>query len=186
MIKKDVIDMTGRTHVNMALLCSSYSWKINPINLIYIPYLILGALIPDVDNEYSLIQSYLYIFIYSVFSIFILYHNDFNYLTIIGITLFIGLSIICKKYMNHRTLTHSILGLILYSIPVWLISHSGAIYFIVGCVIHVSLDLFDTRGVRVMYPSEKIFKIKSLKLNKISDYSLRLVSVLLILYILII
>lgn len=177
--------MTGKTHMTSSLLCSSFLLRINPVNFIYTPFLILGALICDVDAEYSMIQKITYIIFYAMIGVFIIYKNA-NITTIVSVIMIIALSVYAKKRTEHRTFTHSILGFVLYSICVFFINTTGAIYFIIGYISHLILDSFTNRGVMILYPIDKMFRIGSFKIDKATDYTINLITMLLTMYLVLI
>jgi len=164
--------MEKKTHVMCANLVSLCLMKPNSICdlLITCGCATLGGLVPDVDLKDStsdklfdrLMVSLITIV---VMSFFIKYFFDidlyckikecseiFNYL--ISICLFIVMAYLGSK-SSHRSFTHSILGLFVYTgilsygfydnvIVPYVVSHSS----------HIVLDLFNKKGVSLFYPSK--------------------------------
>ncbi len=56
---------------------------------------------------------------------------------------------------NHRTFTHSILGLLLFAIIIWFLCRPAAIPFAVGYASHMIIDLFNKRGEQIFFPIKK-------------------------------
>ena len=56
---------------------------------------------------------------------------------------------------QHRTATHSLLGIALASIPVYMVFGSWYIWFIVGYASHILSDMLNKKEVKVLYPSDK-------------------------------
>ncbi len=55
-------------------------------------------------------------------------------------------------WTNHRSFTHSILALFLFTVCVNLISPSLAVYFAIGYLSHLMLDLLNRRGIQLFFP----------------------------------
>lgn len=70
---------------------------------------------------------------------------------IVGVVLFLGVSAI-GMLTAHRTFTHSLLGLVLFSGALWLACAPVVPAFAVGFVSHVLLDTTNKTPVRVLYP----------------------------------
>lgn len=66
----------------------------------------------------------------------------------------IGFVIICAfgKEQPHRSFMHSFCALILLSICVCLIFPDILYYFILGFLSHLAIDIFNRRGVQLLYP----------------------------------
>ena len=59
------------------------------------------------------------------------------------------------RTVGHRTLTHSLLGILLFALPVWLILGrytALALALVVGYASHVFADALNTRGVPLLWP----------------------------------
>lgn len=130
----------------------------------------MGGLVPDVDLKDStsdklfdrLMTSLITIV---VMSFFIKYFFDidlyckikecsdiFNYL--ISICLFIVIAYFGSK-SSHRSFTHSILGLFIYSgILFYGFGFNVVIPYFVSHLSHIVLDLFNRKGVALFYPSK--------------------------------
>ncbi|MDF2701453.1 MAG: rane-bound metal-dependent hydrolase [Rubrobacteraceae bacterium] len=59
------------------------------------------------------------------------------------------------RTVGHRTLTHSLLGILLFTLPVWLILGrytALALALVAGYASHVFADALNTRGVPLLWP----------------------------------
>ena len=66
------------------------------------------------------------------------------------------------RTVGHRTLTHSLLGIALFALPVWLLLGGYPNLFIAlvaGYVSHVFADALNTRGVLLLWPMGRPFRI---------------------------
>lgn len=55
-------------------------------------------------------------------------------------------------WTSHRSFTHSILALFLFMVCVQMISPMLAVYFAMGYLSHLLLDLLNRKGMRLFYP----------------------------------
>lgn len=175
--------MEKKTHIACANLISLSLIQPTSISnlLITIGVSSLGGILPDVDKKDStsdklfdrLMTSLITIIIMGVlikyfFNINIYkqikeYNNIFNY--IICISIFITMSYLGSK-TSHRSFTHSILGLIIYST---ILSYSFnnkivTIYFI-SHLSHIILDLFNMKGIELFSPFKYRFSLKLCESN---------------------
>ena len=171
--------MEKKTHVACGNLISLSLIKPTTIQelLITMTSATLGSLIPDVDLKDSttdklfdrlmtslitiIIMSILikYFFNINLYKIIKSYSNIFNY--VITISLFIIMSYLGSK-TNHRTFTHSILGLFIYtSILSYSFKDNIIIPYFISHLAHIVLDLLNKKGLALFYPFK--FRI-SLKL----------------------
>jgi inner membrane protein len=66
------------------------------------------------------------------------------------------------RTVGHRTLTHSLLGVLLFSLPVWLLLGrfpNLALALIAGYASHVLADSLNTRGVPLLWPVGRPFRL---------------------------
>ena len=72
-------------------------------------------------------------------------------------------SFVLVRTVGHRTLTHSLLGIFLFSLPVWLFLVAGlpnlALALVAGYASHVLADALNTRGVPLLWPAGKPFRL---------------------------
>lgn len=79
-----------------------------------------------------------------------------GYLAIGGVVAFLVFMIICH-FTPHRTFTHSLFFIIISGICVGFVYLDAAVYYVVGALLHVILDLFNHKvieghGVWLLYP----------------------------------
>ena len=163
--------MEKKTHVmcaNFVSLCLMRPSSISSL-LVTCSVSTLGALVPDVDLKDStsdklfdrLMTSLITIVIMSVF---IKYFFDIdlyckikecsyiNYL--VSICLFIVMAYLGSK-SSHRSFTHSILGLFVYTaILSYGFGSSVIVPYFISHLSHIILDLFNKKGVGIFYPSK--------------------------------
>ena len=170
--------MEKKTHVACGNLISLFLIQPTTVSglLITISSSTLGSLLPDVDLKDSttdklfdrlmtslitiIIMSILiqYFFNINLYKIIKSYNNLFNYL--ITICLFIIMSYLGSK-TPHRSFTHSILGLIIYTA---ILSHTFkdniVIPYFISHLSHILLDLLNMKGVALFYPLKFRFSLK--------------------------
>ena len=170
--------MEKKTHVACGNLISLFLIKPTTVSglLITISSSTLGSLLPDVDLKDSttdklfdrlmtslitiIMMSILiqYFFNINLYKIIKSYNNLFNY--IITICLFIIMSYLGSK-TPHRSFTHSILGLIIYTA---ILSHTFkdniVIPYFISHLSHILLDLLNMKGVALFYPFKCRFSLK--------------------------
>lgn len=163
--------MEKKTHVMCANLVSLYLMKPDSISslLVTSAFATLGGLVPDVDLKdstsdklfdrlmTSLITIVAMSFLIKYFFDINLYckikerADIFNYL--ISICLFIVVAYFGSK-SSHRSFTHSIFGLLIYSGILFYGFGFGVIPYFISHLSHIILDLFNRKGVALFYPSK--------------------------------
>jgi inner membrane protein len=114
---------------------------------------ILGSLLPDVDEDGSFIGRKT-----------------------------LGVSKIIKMIFGHRGITHSLFAWFLFSIP-YLISHNSFLLGLsLGYLFHILGDMFSKSGVPLLYPSKKRFKIPIYRTGGPSEYVIFLSTILFIFF----
>ncbi|BBL79895.1 hypothetical protein RxyAA322_17490 [Rubrobacter xylanophilus] len=71
-------------------------------------------------------------------------------------------SFLLARTVGHRTLTHSLPGLALFSLPVWLILRGHptlALALVAGYASHLLADALNTRGVPLLWPLGRPFRL---------------------------
>ena len=66
------------------------------------------------------------------------------------------------RTVGHRTLTHSLLGILLFALPVWLLLGSYpniSLALVAGYASHVFADALNTRGVLLLWPVGRPFRL---------------------------
>lgn len=184
--------MTGKTHtaIGMAIGLTLAFKKPIETQLAIVTASTLGALVPDLDHpkgelnqKILLINNNFYKTIfYSVVGIVFLYiYSQKNS----PLFILLGLFSFVLAVSSHRSFTHSILGLILFSaiIKLTLIEYgSSPIYkgFIFGYISHLLSDLLTAKGIKLFYPikTNVVFPL-TVKSNGFGE---KFIFVLLILY----
>lgn len=91
---------------------------------------------------------------------------------LVSIVLFIVLSFVSSK-TPHRSFTHSIMGVIIFSLIVKFGFDNNVLFpFIIGMISHVFLDIFNMTGLELFYP---IQNRKCLKLIDANGFGNRLI-----------
>ena len=162
----------------------------------------LGSLLPDVDLKDStsdklfdrlmtalitiIIMGVIirYFFNINLYAEIKKYNNIFNYL--ISICVFITMSYLGSK-TSHRSFTHSILGLFIYSsILLYSFNNDIVIPFFISHLSHIVLDLLNKKGIALFYPIKSRFSLKLCetdgKVNKLlfTIFSILIIIVLII------
>ena len=71
-------------------------------------------------------------------------------------------SFVLVRTVGHRTLTHSLLGIVLFALPVWLLLGGYPNLFlalVAGYASHVFADALNTRGVPLLWPLGRPFRL---------------------------
>jgi inner membrane protein len=71
-------------------------------------------------------------------------------------------SFLLVRTVGHRTLTHSLLGVLLFSLPVWLFLGGFpnlSLALVAGYASHVFADALNTRGVPFFWPAGRPFRL---------------------------
>ncbi len=172
-IEKEII-LLGKTHMVIGIAASLA--VTHPRNISEIILAVgggaLGALISDIDIETSASRQYAdKITMFSLLAVLtvIVLDKFFNIEVInkimrgsnyeriiIGIFLFMGVCAFGRE-KPHRTFMHSFLAMLLLSIAINFIWKKVVIYFVVGFLSHLIIDIFNKRKVQIFYPfKEKI------------------------------
>ena len=71
-------------------------------------------------------------------------------------------SFVLVRTVGHRTLTHSLLGVLIFALPVWMLLGSFpnlTLALVVGYASHVFADALNTRGVPLLWPLGRPFRL---------------------------
>ncbi|OBR91892.1 MULTISPECIES: metal-dependent hydrolase [Clostridium] len=166
--------MKGKTHAEVGIVTFLSVYNVLPGKFNYIGLLIVAfsSILPDVDHPKSIINKYILpfrnktskIMVYSSLGIGLLWY-DYLY-TKAPIIKAIGISFIIIAVSSHRNgLTHSLMGMILFSFIIGYLGnmynvHYLVYYFMIGYGMHLLCDMVTNRGVPLFYP----FKNKKFKL----------------------
>lgn len=156
--------MTGKTHTAIGMAIGFTLAFKKPIDAQFaiITASTIGALAPDLDHpkgelnqkllliNNDLFKTAFYLIVGIAF-LYIYFQNNNSLFMLLGIFSF-ALSI-----SNHRSFTHSIMGLVLFSAIMRLIlmeSGLSLMYkgFIIGYISHLLLDCFTSKGIKLFYP----------------------------------
>lgn len=167
--------MEKKTHIalgNLASLILVCPESINAL-LTTVSFATLGSILPDVDLKDSttdkifdrLITSMITIIILGIFINYSFninlydkireYGQIFNY--ILCTCLFTIMAYMGSK-THHRSFTHSILGLIIYTLILsYTFSKNAVIPFFISYASHIIIDLLNKRGLTLFYPIKSRF-----------------------------
>lgn len=137
---------------------------------------LIGSLIVDIDTEKSkgavflknafgcgVILTILGVILKTKYNI-----NVLNYITanktltemfpafgILLVALTIG------KFSSHRSFTHSLVGIVAYTVPVYmLVGPSLYKWFLIGYIAHILADILNMKEVRLLYPLKNGISLK--------------------------
>lgn len=143
--------MSGVTHLVVGTAVVSPLIRHEPKMIIFLPFAVLGALLPDVDADYSLIKSWNFSLFYIALGLVLLFIFK-DAFQLIGISTMVLLIHLIRKYTLHRTAAHSLLLLITFTLCVFPISKTAALYFAIGYATHLLLDIITNSGICLLYP----------------------------------
>ena len=161
--------MKGKTHagigaVTFVALYNGLSQNINYVGLVVV---IISSLLPDIDHPKSIVNRYILPFknkvtkvtLYLCCGALVLW-LDYLYFRE-PILKAIGLILIVIALSSHRNgLTHSLIGMILFSIIIGYVGNYYKVtflvyYFVMGYGMHLICDMATNRGVSLFYPFTK-------------------------------
>ncbi|MGU9539276.1 metal-dependent hydrolase [Clostridium tepidum] len=154
--------MTGKTHIAIATASTMpFIPKNKPEMFILIPFVLLGALLPDIDADYSLIRSKRYLYTFIILGLVIVFAAESKG-PIIAIFIMLFLIFILKR-TEHRTIMHSLAGLIIFTTCMIFISKKATPYFALGYGTHLLADSFTVSGIPLFYPKSQAIGIRKIK-----------------------
>lgn len=161
--------MTGKTHMMLGATVGVATAVNYPTEegIILVACAVFGSLIPDLDHPKGRLNQHLLPFRNKLFKMLI-------YLTLGTILLLLeprtnaaavrllGLGLIITGLSHHRSFTHSLFGLVVYSAIVYLgMREAGLreayIGFSLGYVTHLMADFITKGGIEIFYPWKKNF-----------------------------
>ncbi|TJX14962.1 metal-dependent hydrolase [Tissierella creatinini] len=174
--------MTGKTHIAIGVTVGLILSDGQPIEnkIILVLSAALGSLVPDLDHPKAKLNQKLLIFknkLYSSlfyfaltagFACLFLFSGNFVFKLLGILSFLIGTS-------NHRGFTHSIIGFLLFSWMVKLVTSEyqlNSIYlgFTTGYMLHLIADFFTLKGIKLFFPvNENISSPIILKPNTILE-----------------
>lgn len=190
--------MTGKTHLVVGtalasgLLLLNHNTSNSEIITTSIVLSALGAILPDIDIEHSLMRKVFYgtILAIGIMIGLIFYSNinpksliNWNEVTvpiIIGACGFIGL-LMYGYFSSHRTFTHTLLALILFSLSIYMICNNLAytMYFAIGMLSHQLLDMLNKKSMYWLNPiTKKDFALYSINSSETTSTMMFVVGLL--------
>ncbi|MBC2582823.1 metal-dependent hydrolase [Clostridium sp. DJ247] len=161
--------MKGKTHagVGIVTLLSIYNSLPGRFNYFGILVVIVASVLPDIDHPKSIINKYILPFknkltkvtLYSCMGIVILWYDYIH--TNEPVVKALGISLIIVAISSHRNgLTHSLLGMIMFSFIVGYMGNMYGIqylvyYFMIGYGMHLLCDMATNKGIPLWYPFRK-------------------------------
>jgi inner membrane protein len=161
--------MTGKTHMMLGATVGVATAVNYPLEggIVLVACAIFGSLIPDLDHPKSRLNQSLLPFRNKLFKMLV-------YLTLGTILLLLepktnasavrllGLGLIITGLSHHRSFTHSLFGLTVYSTIVYLgMQEIGLreayIGFSLGYLTHLMADFVTKGGIEILYPCKKNF-----------------------------
>ena len=162
--------MTGKTHAAVGLCGAAFLLvpKVSiQTSIIGLGFVVLGSYATDADLKMSkaghivsdiINMAVLLIGLYLVAT----YWMHYNVINLIGKNMpgqlkllgaaFITGSIILGRITGHRKYMHSLLGFTTMYIGVWLIAANFAIWFGLGYVLHMVIDLLNEKSEALLFP----------------------------------
>lgn len=116
------------------------------------PVAVVAAWLPDVDNPRSKLGN----------GLSRLENPTANLVTRPLSWAFRFVSFFLVRTVGHRTLTHSLLGLALFALPMWLLFGNYPNFFyalVAGYASHIFADALNTRGVPLLWPLGRPFRL---------------------------
>lgn len=167
--------MLGRTHAAIgtftAFVLTRPAATVDYVVVIGFAY--LGSLIPDIDTKNSKIKH--------SFSFWIIFIGLFLYLDKIIELLILAFVILVSSKFKHRTFTHSILGLLVFSMAIGLLYPNGLLVFAIDYLMHLLSDSLTIHGVPYLYPfSNKCYGSKLIKTGSSTDKGIGRIFILLL------
>lgn len=203
--------MKGRTHLAVGVASSLFvaphltgvftGFNLNVTSvLLGVSVAGVGALLPDIDIKGSdarrgLTKILSSIALLIVFG-FILRNNMImsdikgpldamkGSVNVVGLVLFV-VSLVFGFFSNHRSYTHSLLGFAVFSYSVYLLLGGFWVWFAIGYLSHILIDLFNCKGERLLFPLEKSFCLNLCSSDGLADSLLCLSSSMLFVYLII-
>ena len=102
--------------------------------------------------------------------------SHWGQISIVGIVMFLCLCII-GLFSSHRTFTHSILALILFSASLGIVCFPLMPAFFIGYLSHIMIDLPNKKGEQIFFPAKKRVCFNWCVSNGTADTVLRLIGV---------
>lgn len=164
--------MTGKTHMAVGVGAATIMLTSNDIKSILggTALAVVGSLIVDIDTHKSEGFTFLknlfgFIIILTILGLIVKMKfniNIFNYITqnkeltkMFPALVILLILIVLGSKAPHRSFTHSIIGFILFTIPIYMMIGELFKWFAIGYVAHILADILNKKEVKILYPIKK-------------------------------
>lgn len=164
--------MTGKTHMAVGVGAATIMLPSNDMKSILggTALAVVGSLIVDIDTHKSkgftflknlfgctIILIILGLIVKNKFNI-----NILNYITqnkeltkIFPALVILLILIVLGAKAPHRSFTHSIIGFILFTIPIYMMTGELFKWFAIGYAFHILADILNKKEIKILYPIKK-------------------------------
>ncbi len=193
--------MEGNTHIAVGIASSLIILQPNSnIKELFLgtSLAVVGSLVSDIDTRKSKANKTInklgwFIGFFSITSLILDYIFEFGIYErvlndifimriIVAISLF-SVLIMFTKITNHRTFSHSIVGVISFYVPVFILFDKISNYFLIAIISHIFIDLFNKKKIQLFYPNKKGFSFKLCTSNGLTNKILFYLSIVCIIYV---
>lgn len=181
--------MTGKTHMAIGVGATTMLLPTNDIKTIIsgTALAIVGSLIVDIDTAKSEGAVFLkkifggsIIFLILGLILKVKYNvNVFNYITqnkeviqMLPALIIFLVALVVGAISPHRSFTHSLIGLIAYSIPMYMMMGTLYKWFAIGYVAHILADMLNKKETKILFPLKKGICLNLCSSNGIVDKTL--------------
>lgn len=91
--------------------------------------------------------------------------NNANIMRVIVSIFLFSIVLMFAKMTPHRSFSHSVVGAIAFYVPISLIFKEASLYFLIGIISHIFIDLFNKKKVQLFYPFKHGVCFKLCKAN---------------------
>lgn len=152
-----------------------------PRMFVLMSFAMFGGLLPDVDAEdYSLIRTTRYIWFFSLIGLFTILNGE-NDIQIVAMLIMIMLIFKLKK-KEHRTIMHSLLGLLIFSTCILFIEKGATLAFMIGYGTHLLADSYTLKGIPLFYPKLYLVGKRKIKNGSIYESYIKHICILIIIF----
>lgn len=132
----------------------------------------ISSLVPDIDEEHSLIRQKIDIPGFPIGFILLLTADYFlwtyKYFSLPAAILF-AVYVLLAYFTKHRSFTHSLSGFTTFALMVSLSSRMLLIPATIGYGTHLLADMLTNTGIELLYPVRKKFGISLINTGSLSD-----------------
>ena len=153
--------MKGTTHLIVGIAAASAVSKYtgNDFGVTEMIIAGIGSLLLDIDDDSSTINKYIPFsykkLIYGIMGLYLLYYSHTTKSMILLLPAVLSMLIYLS---GHRGFTHSIAACVLFSL-IFYKTQSYLIIFLLCEILHLICDMFNTKGLRLLYPSSKRYRM---------------------------